>query len=393
MAAQSLAITDAFAETILVDSVPALHAAVNSANNSGGDTIILVADGTYTLNDTLYINVPNVTISSDSGVRENVVIQGDAMSATANIGNLIRVAARNFKLQGVTLQKSRWHLIQIVGESDADSPEIRDCILRDAYEQMIKVSVDQNDLNTSADNGLVENCLFEYTAGIGPQYYIGGIDAHAAKNWIVRGNTFRNIISPDTAVAEYAVHFWNDSADNLVEKNLIINCDRGIGFGLNSRGNRGGTIQNNMIYHANNRGAFADVGIALHNSPDTRVYNNTILMEHNYPSSIEYRFPATTNVDIRNNLANRNISQINGATGTVSNNILNAQSNWFKNAAAGDLHLANESISAIGQGEPLFGLVDDFDGDARTDGASIDVGADEFKTTSRPLPPTDLLVN
>src|SRR5690606_3816565 len=177
-----------------------------------------------------------------------VTIQGDAMSAGARVGNVIRVAGQGFTLQHLTVARSRYHLIQIVGEEDADGAVIRDCIMRDAYEQMIKISLDVGNPGDSADNGLVENCLFEYTAGIGPQYYIGGVDAHGAKNWVIRGNTFRDIKSPTTEVAEHAIHFWTNSADTLVEGNLIIDCDRGIGFGLGDRGHVRGIIRNNMVY-------------------------------------------------------------------------------------------------------------------------------------------------
>src|SRR4051812_30502473 len=197
--------------TISVSSAAQLQAAVQTANSAGGNRIISVADGTYTLSDTLYVNAPNVSIVGASGNRGNVIIQGTGMSATASVGTIIRVAASGFQLRYVTLQKSKYHLIQIVGENNADSPSIRDCILRDAYEQMVKVSIGA-DPNVTGDNGLVQNCLFEYTAGIGPQYYIGGIDAHGGKNWTVRGNTFRNIASPSGSVAEFAVHFWNGSA-------------------------------------------------------------------------------------------------------------------------------------------------------------------------------------
>ena len=379
----------ASAQTTTVGTVAQLESAVANANSSGGNRTILVLDGVYSLNGTLNVTAPNVTIAGRSGIRENVVIQGDAMSHTARIGNLIRVSARNFRLSDVTLQKSGFHLIQIAGENDADAPVIRNCILRDAYQQMIKVSNDPAAPGVSSDKGLVENCLFEYTAGVGPQFYIGGIDAHASKNWVVRNNTFRNIVSPSRSVAEFAIHFWDRSADNTVEKNLIVNCDRGIGFGLDGKGNTGGIIRNNMIYHAASAGRFADTGIALTESPGTQVYNNTIVMDNSFPWSIEYRFASTTGVLIANNLTTKPIVSRNGASGVVSKNVTNAVGSWFVNPASGDLHLASAIASVVGAGQIVAGLSDDFDSQPRPAGAGIDIGADQFVAKAAFSPPTN----
>jgi Right handed beta helix region len=245
----------------------------------------------------------------------------------------------------------------------------------------------------TGDNGRVENCIFEYTAGIGPQYYIGGIDAHAAKNWVVRGNVFRNIASPSASVSEFAVHFWNTSGSNVVERNTIVNCDRGIGFGLQGQGNTGGIIRNNMIFHASNGHPFADVGIALADSPGTSVYNNTVYFENDYPSAIEYRFTSTSGVLIANNLANRAIQARDGASANVSGNVLTATANRFRNPASGDLHLVGSWSGVTDAGVSVSGLLDDFDGQTRPQGTGIDVGADELQSQSvAPNPPTDLRV-
>ena len=377
------------ADTVNVSSVAELEAAVSGGNSQGGNRTILLADGIYTLGTGLYINAPGITIAGESENRDAVVIEGDAMNPSASVGNVITVAASNFTLEHVTLQ------IQVRGEKDADSTIIRDCVLRDGYEQLVKVSVDVNNTSVSGDNGLVENCVFEYSAGIGPQYYIGGIDAHAAKGWVVRNNRFEDIISPDTTVAEYAIHFWNDSGDNLVENNLIINCDRGIGFGLNSRGNTGGTIRNNMIYHADNKGAFADTGISIHNSPLTVVAHNTIHMEHGYPTAIEYRFDGTRDVQIVNNLTNKSISAQSGGSGSEQTNLEDARPDWFVNVATGDLHLASAVPEVVDQGTTLGSLIQDYDNEVRPQGAGYDIGADEFSSTVavRPAPPTNLTAN
>jgi hypothetical protein len=384
----------AHAATIEVSNVSQLMNAVSSANSAGGNTVISIADGTYSITDTLYVNAPNVTIQGKSGAREKVIIQGTAMAENAQVGNIIRVAASNFKLDGVTLQKAGWHTIQIAGETNADSPVITNCILRDAYEQLLKVSQDPNNPNVVSDNGRVENCLFEYSAGIGPEYYIGGIDAHGSTGWVVRNNTFKNIASPNTSVAEFAIHFWDLPANNnTIERNTIIDCDRGIGFGLQGRGSNGGIIRNNFIYHSNNNDPYADVGIALADSPNTQVYNNTVYFENSMSFSMEYRFTATKNAVFTNNLTNKPIVSRDSGAATLANNVANASASWFKSVSTGDLHLASSVASVVDQGKAVSGLTDDIDGQARS--GSIDVGADEFGGATaavKPNPPTNVQV-
>jgi len=372
--------------TVEINTAAQLQAEVSAANQRGGNTIILLNDGVYSLTTGLSLASPFITLQGKNHDRTKVIIEGDAMSPTASVGSLISVTASDCSLHHLTLRKCRWHLVQIHGENNADRISVKNCILNDSYEQMVKVTVDTNNTDISADNGLIENCLFEYSAGIGPQWYIGGIDAHSAKNWIVRNNTFKFISSPSDRISEFAIHFWNYSANNLVEKNLIINCDRGIGFGLQGRGNNGGIIRNNMIYHAAGNGAYADTGIALAESPDTKIYNNTVFLEHSFPWAIEYRFTTTRNILITNNLTNKPIQARDGATGSLSSNVTTAQANWFRSIQAADLHLASADITdVINKGEIITELTDDFDGTPRnsSDGG-VDIGADEFSAVDPP---------
>lgn len=382
--------------TVSVSNASQLQSAVQAANSAGGNRIISLADGTYTLTDTLYVNAPGVTITGASGNRANVIIQGDAMSSGAKVKNLIRASGSNFTVKDLTLQKSGWHLLQVVGELNADNARISNVIFRDAWEQMLKVTIDQSNYNNTSDNGILENSLFEYTAGIGPQYYIGGLDVHGGKNWIVRNNTFKAIASPSNSVAEFAVHFWNRSADPLVENNIFVDCDRAIGFGLDSRGNTGGIVRNNMIFHANNGAPFADVAIYLDDSPGTQIYNNSIYTEHGYPRSIEYRFPTTSGVLIVNNLTNRPIASRDGATGTAGNNYETASASWFVNRTQGNLRLTSAVSAVVDKGRTVSGLQKDIDGDARPQGSGIDIGADEWGGTGAPVkpqPPTNVIAN
>lgn len=359
------------AATVSVSNFGALTSALNSAKP--GDTVLL-QDGTYKIQKTwaIQITTDNLTIRSKSGKRERVIIEGMGMNARRHHGFFVR--ANGVTIADLTIQNVRNHCVQTA--PGVDRLHIRNCILRNAGEQIVKVTTGKK--NDPSENGIIENCLFEYSAGIGPRYYIGGIDVHNGKNWIVRDNIFRFIRSPGKKIAEYAIHFWANSANTLVERNLIINCDRGIGFGLGNRGHLGGIIRNNMIYHDDSKG-FNDVGIGLESSPGTRVYNNTIFLEHNYPRAIECRFPATKDVLIENNLTNKSIQMRNGATATINDNIIDADAGMFVDASSGNLHISAKGINyVIDKGREIDGLINDFDNERRPNGIGIDIGADEI---------------
>ncbi|MEW6368682.1 MAG: IPT/TIG domain-containing protein [Acidobacteriota bacterium] len=369
-------------EAVTVSTTAQLAAAIENAN-AGGDKTILLQNGTYTLDNMLWVSAHGVTVRSVSGNRDAVVIQGHGMYG--GVSHVFNVQGDNFSVSDVTLRGVANHAVQL--QPEADSPVLRNLYILDAYEQMVKIPYYPDNLSVSTDNGIMEGCLLEYSAGIGPQYYIGGIDAHNARNWIVRDNVFKGIRSPSDDVAEHAIHFWSGSQGTLVERNLIINCDRGIGFGLGDRGHIGGIIRNNMIYHDSSEG-FADVGIGIESAVNTQVYNNTVYMQNSYPNAIEYRFAATTGAYIANNLTNRAIARRDGASGTATSNVTTAVAGYFVNASAGDLHLASAVGGVADAGIAIAGLTNDFDGHARPYGAGIDIGADEYGTSPSCVAPS-----
>lgn len=301
-----------------------LMAALRVVAAKSGNGAIVLSDGLYNLNTTLMITVPNVMLLSKSSDPGSVILKGKGMQRSEGIENLIHVSASGFVLDGITLKDAGNHLIQIAAEQNADMPVIRNCILQDGYEQLIKVSYDLKTPESFSDAGLVEYCLFEYTHGIGPNYYIGGIDAHGIRNWIIRNNVFKDISSPGEDIAEYAIHVWSNASNNMIQGNVVIDSDRAIGFGMREGGvrysNYGGTIKDNIIYHSNNNDKFADTGIALENSPKTLIEGNLIFLEHDYPRAIEYRYQTTNNVIIKKNQTNKSIASRDGGQAKLIDN-------------------------------------------------------------------------
>lgn len=318
---------------IYINTISELKNEIIFANKSDGHVILELNDGIYQLDRTLDIQADHIVIKSKSGHPENVIIQGGNFK-NAGVPVLIKVFSNYFSIDGITLQNAKAHLIQIAGEENADYPVIRNCILQDSYQQLVKISYDKKSRpGLSADFGLIENSIFQYTDGIGPNYYIGGIDLHAGNSWVIRNNIFKDIASPGHSISEHAIHAWTNSYNTIVENNVIEDCDRAIGFGLSNRNehpsivyqHRGGIIRHNLITHSRNNDHFADVGIILEDSADTVIEGNRIWLEHDYPNAIEYRFPTTHNVIIKNNITNKSIVGRNGGKASLTNNKTNAK--------------------------------------------------------------------
>ncbi|MBO1256541.1 right-handed parallel beta-helix repeat-containing protein [Alteromonas sp. 5E99-2] len=311
----------AFAADFIIDSEPDLHRALAQANkNNEADTITLLS-GEYRLQRRLVFSEKGTVLKGHTGVPGDVVLSGRGMRQSKGVEVLVDVQADKITVTSVTLQNAGNHLIQVRSEKDADNFTLTNCVLRDAYEQMLKVSSLESSEHYS-DNGKVEHCVFEYTKGIGPQYYIGGIDAHKSRNWLVQNNRFENIASPSQHIAEHAVHFWKDSSHTQVLNNTFINNDRGVGFGLGNRGaqHNGGLIKNNVFFHLDNHHPYADASIILERAPNAVVQNNLVVQYHSYPNAIEYRFKETKGVVIEGNTVNRRIASRNGGIASVIKN-------------------------------------------------------------------------
>ena len=357
-------------------------AAISQANSSGGNMTILIADGTYQVASTSsypYITASDLVIRSMSGDRDAVILTGGGMSDVAPLTEIgLSLVGNNITIADLTIKDVGNHAIS----TNSDNHFIHNVRIQDTFEQMIKGTTGSN----GSSDCVVQCCLFEYTAGIGPQYYIGGLDIHHGIDWNVNDNVFYDIASPSGSLAEHAIHFWDNSEGTIVDRNLIINCDRGIGFGLGSSSHDGGVIRNNMIYN-NGNDPFHDVGIGLETSPNTKVYNNTIHIE--YMNAIEYRFAATFNVDIANNLCNKSITSRNGGVATVNNCIEDATASIYVDAPNGDLHLNQSYSEIVDQGLDLpSDVIDDIDQYPRLVG-SYDIGAHEYPSDN-PIPDIEL---
>lgn len=380
---------------IIVSTVPELVSAVNNTQH-GGDSTILISDGDYQLSGQyLRIVVSGVTVRSQSGNRENVILDGNYQTT-----EIFQVVASDVTLADLTLKRARDHPIHVMGgsSSDVENTLISNVHIIDPGEQAIKINLSAP---YAAHYGTIKNSLIELTAD-GRDFvetdqsnshpcYTGGIDAHGAAGWTIQDNEIRGFWCA-TGLSEHGVHFWSDSSDTLVERNLIIECDRGIGFGLGSSGHNGGIIRNNMISHREDHG-FSDVGISLESAAGAEVYNNTIFHEHDYPNAIEYRFAASNNLSIINNLSNRAIvSRSGGTADLLAHNITSAAADWFIDTTAGDLHLRSELSGVTDSALAIAGLSNDFDQQSRPLGTGSDIGADEYSANIGHMIPSLLLL-
>ena len=385
----------------IIEVEPGDDLAAIVASAPAGATVSL-ADGTYDLSGkTLWISVNGMSLRGQSGDASKVVLDGGYDTPA---GGLISVAsASDVTIAHLSVRRGRYHLIHVSASSaPADRTRIYDVRALDPGEQAIKIN--HASTGNYADFGEVacstielsdagRQQVMQYTSS-GSNCYTGGIDAHGAQGWIVRDNRISGFWCSNGDLSEHGVHFWTGSRDTRVERNLLVDNARGIGFGLSSGGRSyadtpcpgisdashyGGVVANNLIV-ATDADLFAspngmDGGISLAHACGATVVHNTVASTQAPFASIEWRF-ADTDVMLVNNLTTHTMRERDGATATSLGNIETATAADFVDLGAFDLHLA-AGASAIAQGAaegaslaPL-----DVDGDPRP--AAPDVGADQ----------------
>jgi hypothetical protein len=376
---------------VAVSDAANLHSIVQGAADG---TTFLLADGTYDIASTLQLAKPGLTLRSASDDATKVVID-----ARYQVNEAIAISASDVTVAHVTVTRAVDHPIHVytpASGADVTGSSFYGVHFIDGGEQFLKVN--PGGAGGFVDGGRVECSVFRMTDQGRPNVepsnggcYTGGIDVHAGWNWIVRNNRFEGIYCTNGGLAEHAVHFWKGARGTLVENNVILDCARGVGFGLGGGvGDRvypdnpnggvklahyDGIIRNNVIW-ANI--AYYDTGIEIHIAKRPIVLNNTVVHGTGASavfSSIDYRFPETDTL-IANNLTTR-ITVRDGAAGTVQNNLEQTPLSDFVDAPGGDFHLVAGASDAIDQGMTHAETGIDMDGQAHDLGSAPDLGADE----------------
>lgn len=330
-----------------------------AAASAPSSTTILVQDGTYRLTRQLHFDHPDVVLRSESGNREKVILCGAGMQERA-VGVGVSIAADNIVVADLTITDVGFHGVQVRGELGVKNAVLHNIAVKDTGQQLVKGSI--GDGSKHSENCLVACSSFSYTDHA-PSDYTNGVDILGGRNWVVRDNEFRRIRG--RADQGYrcgpTILFWRDCRDSLVNRNVLIDCYRGIALGLtpseskDSAGQSGfdhhrGLICNNVVCNLN---AWADEALEANAAKDVRIEHNTVLVESgSSPWSIGVRFRGTT-ATVRNNLTNKDVIQRDGGRLTAEGNVTGAARNWFANAATGDLRLANGQTKAAAAGVRL----------------------------------------
>jgi hypothetical protein len=400
-----------------VSTFDALRTALTDALS--GDVITL-APGTYQGTRELQIaDKQDVTLRGDPVNPETVIIRGAGFAGpvTDHVSLLAIYRSQNIRIEGITFEESRQHGIQIHTEDSSPNYisqlHIEHCRFRNIGERAIKGSTDAGPTpDGRLQGGSIRFCSFENTQVPGTSgswsdggNYITAIDVMRVEDFTFSDNTFTNI-NGASGGGRGCIFIWNGSSRVTIERNTMINCDRGIGLG-NPGGNAVQNIQtavvrNNVIV------AGADSAIELSGVDGAKIYNNTI-----WRSTMDWRglraIDRITNVDVANNLICANLQfEFEGSPTSHDNRSRNnlfcgaatyatgvaqapmdsrdAMSGYFANPSQNDFHLTTGAAGALDTGLALVEVPGDFDNQLRNVGLP-DIGADEFGSVD-PVPCT-----
>ena len=380
-------------------NVPDLDYALS--NLGTGDELAL-NPGTYNLDRVVALNLQGVSIYGTSGNRDDVILVGGGMNVNGGVREGITIGADNVSVSALTLKDFFHNALHLRAENDISGATISNVKTWNIGQRHVKGSWDGN-VNHTLDNTLIEKMYMLQTE---PRQdndpsggdYIGGMDIMSTNNIIIRDCVAEGIRG-FTGEGNASIFLWQGHNNFLIERNVIIDTNKGIGIGLcywagnNISGGwhgDGGMIRNNFILRGDGYGG-NNIGMELCHVKNTQVVNNTI-----YSPDADYfrtlslwdstSYP-NTNLEIVNNLIrggcwyNTDASPAVDATVAGMGNLVDGDGTvvlpeWFVDVAAGNLHLTELAAAAIDAAAILPAVPYDIDGGTR--GSLFDFGADEF---------------
>lgn len=366
-----------------VTTVPELFQAVERVGAGG---TILLADGEYQLpRPVVFEGKQQVTLRGASGDPARVTLRGQGWDRPAPGDDLIHIArCAGVTIADLTFADCRSYGIKVEAENTPRDIHIYHCRFRDIGVRAIKGSAG-NDPELRAVNGSVRFCDFENTRIPPAEWLFGGdyiaaIDMMALENWTFSDNAFRHIRGRRGG-GRAAIFIWVRSRQIVVERNLILNCDRGIALGnpgestANLPGERpvhvaDAVIRNNFIAGG------PDCGIELWHVERVTVLHNSIWRpEQNWSRGIRVG-TGTAQTAILHNLVHGEI-RFEGGEAQITNNWTGRLEGYFADPETGNLTLTRTAAGAIDQAAPLPEVPTDISGRHRAGRA--DLGAWEWR--------------
>lgn len=363
----------ASAETIQVDSAAALIAAINNADA----TQIVLAPGTYRVDQNISINRPGPATIRSAG---DATIEFNALEGFKV--NAPDWTFDNLTIRGVCANDSDCeHAFHIVGT--ADRTTLRNSRIIN-FNAQIKAN-GEGDPRQFPDDVTIELNEFYDEAPRQTSNPVTKIDVVGGRRWIIRNNYIGDFAKAQGNNISYGAFLKGNSRDGIFESNLVA-CAKNhnphvrIGLSLGGGGtspdsicedqsctpeHQGGIIRNNIILNC------SDVGIYINKGANTQIFNNTLVQT----SGIDIRFDTSSAIIANNVVEGRIRERDNGSISNAGNNIEQANgAALFQNPAAFDFAPADvTSLTDSGRAEDV---VYDFCGKTRD--AILDIGAIEY---------------
>jgi hypothetical protein len=326
----------------------------------------------------------DVTLRGAAGDPARVTLSGKGWDSKARGDDILHITDCNgVTIADLTFTDCRSYGIKVEAENAPKNIHIYNCRFKNIGVRAIKGSAGR-DPAVRAVKGSVRFCQFENSKVPPADWLFGGdyisaIDMMALEDWTFSDNVFRNIKGRNGG-GRAAIFIWVRSRGVVVERNLIINCDRGVAFG-NPGKSTANVLGERLVYVADSviRNNFIaggpDCGIELWYAEDIKIHNNSIWRpERNFSRGIRVG-TGTSGVDIINNLVHGQI-RFDGGRAQRSRNLTGRLEGYFIDPMSGNLALTPGATEAIDKGVSLTDVTEDIRRQPRDE--LVDLGAWEY---------------